>query len=102
VIEKIFASPAGKHSGTAFFKRAHDDKQKRAHEALEETLSQLGSGSKAAGPVSYLGRSKLMSRAKSNSLSNQQFQAAQENGMKVYQPVGYSKYGNFVSKDANA
>ena len=43
----------------------------------------------------YLGRSKLMSRAKSNS-------KAAPKEMKTFQPVGYSNSKNIVSKDAPA
>lgn len=81
-IEKIFsASPAGKF-GTP-----------KGGDAIEEIQSQLSSASKGIG---YLARSKLMSRAKSNSVSDP------EGGMKVFQPVGYTKYGRWVSKDAPA
>ena len=41
-----------------------------------------------------------MSRAKSNSMNGQL--GAQQDGMKEYKPVGYTKYGGFVSKDAPA
>jgi hypothetical protein len=64
---------------------------------IEETISHLTSVSNRDpdDEARYLGRSKLMSRAKSNSKASSKV-------MKSFHPVGYSNGKNIVSKDAPA
>lgn len=75
---------------TSHFYKRNDEKQRNAVAGIEETLSHL---SGVSGHDRYLGRSKLMAKAKSSAVGSE---------MKVYMPVGYTRHSNNISKDAAA